>query len=334
MILKLLKFTRYSEWWEYKLVPLLAIAYATMQVAHLTWEAVDHKLIFALLAIIIGAIYVSVINDITDIEEDFIAGKVNRMAAIAPVYRMIIVAASLALGIFCGFFIYPNLLGLFFYSMAWVAFSLYSLPPIRLKKRGIWGVLCDAMGAHFFPTLFIVSSLAPLTNSAFPLWWYFGVGIWSFTYGLRGILWHQFFDRNNDLKSGTATFASKNNPDDFIRQELIIFIIEVTAFSTVFLGALNLWTAASLGIYIVLVLIRTFFFKYRIALIITPNGEPHQILMNDFYLVFFPLSLLLTSALAQPRGWIFLCCHLLLFPRKTLLVVQDMMFFLKAKLRE
>lgn len=333
MISNLLNFTRHSEWWEYKLVPLLAISYATMQVSQLEWEAVNQKLLFSLLAIVIGAIYVSVINDITDINEDRIAGKVNRMASIAPIYRMTIVAVCLALGIFCGCLIYPDILGLFFYIMAWIAFSIYSIPPVRLKKRGIWGVLCDAMGAHLFPTLFIVSTLAPLTNSTTSLWWYFVVGIWSFAYGLRGILWHQFFDRDNDLKSGTNTLASKQNPRDFVPQEASIFIIEVTAYSAIFIATLNIWTAAALVIYIVLVLIRTVSFKYRISLIITPTGVPHQILMNDLYLVFFPLSLLLTLAIAHPNGWIYLCGHLLLFPRKTILVVYDIMFFLKAKLK-
>lgn len=332
--MKLLKFTRYSEWWEYKMVPLLAIAYASINVVGLKIEEAYQELIFSLLAIIVGAVYVSVINDITDIKEDQVAGKANRMAPLASVYRIVIISFCVLSGIVCGFLIYPNLLGVFFYAMAWISFSLYSLPPIRLKKRGVWGILCDAMGAHLFPTLFIVSNLAALSKSPLIPWWYLAVGIWSITYGLRGILWHQFFDRNNDLKSGTETFASKKNPENFQEQELCIFIIEVAFFTAIFIRTLSIWTAAALAIYIILVFIRTFVFKYRLSLIITPAEAPHQILMNDFYLVFFPLSLLLSSATAEPKGWIFVCCHLLLFPRKTIIVYNDLTLFLKRIVRQ
>lgn len=332
--MKLLEFTRYSEWWEYKMVPLLAITYAFIHVAQLQFAAIYYDLIFSLSAIVVGAVYVSVINDMTDINEDLIAGKRNRMASVPVFYRKVIVSCCLIAGAIFGFMIYPNMLSLFFYLMAWIAFSLYSISPFRLKKRGVWGVVCDAMGAHLFPTLFVVTYLSGLHNSTLSSWWYFEVGVWSFAYGLRGILWHQFFDRNNDLKSGTTTFATKRNPEHFYKQELIIFTIEVAAFAAIFIKTINIWTASALGTYIILVFIRTFAFKYQNTLIITPIGCPHQILLNDFYLVFFPLSLLLTSTTSDPKGWIFLCCHLVLFPSKTILVFNDFTFFLRTLSRK
>lgn len=332
--MKLLRFTRYSEWWEYKIVPLLAISYASMHVVQLQMRAIYWELIFSLFAVIVGAVYVSVINDITDIKEDQVAGKVNRMALIAPVFRFLIVICCLLFGIFCGYLIYPNILSLCFYALAWIAFSCYSIPPIRLKKRGFWGLLCDATGAHLFPTLFIISYLTSFSDSSLHLWWYVGVGVWSLAYGLRGILWHQFSDRDNDLKSGTKTYASKKDPENFRLQELFIFLIELASFTAILMSTLSLWTMAALGLYILLLFIRTFAFKYRLSLIITPAEAPHQILMNDFYLVFFPLSLLFASAITEPQGWIFLICHLLLFPRKTILALNDVRFFLKNLVRK
>jgi 1,4-dihydroxy-2-naphthoate octaprenyltransferase len=331
--MKLFNFTRHSEWWEYKLVPLLAISYSTMQVAHYPLDRIIFKLIFSLIAIIIGAVYVSVINDITDIEEDLIAGKTNRLSSVKPLNRIITVVVCISAGVSCGFFIYPDRWSLFFYFMAWVVFSLYSIPPIRLKKRGIWGVLCDAMGAHLFPTLFLVSALTQYSDSAVSATWYAAVGVWSLAYGLRGILWHQFYDRSNDLKSGTSTFASRINPQAFRLQELMIFTVEIAAFLVIFIATINIWTILSLLLYITLVLIRTLAFHHKITLIITPLGLPHQILMNDFYLVFFPLALLFTSAISGDNGWLILCCHLLLFPRKTMLVIHDGMTFLRSKLK-
>lgn len=332
--MKLLEFTRYSEWWEYKMVPLLAISYAFIHVTQLQFEAIYYDLSFSLLAIVVGAVYVSVINDMTDIKEDLAAGKRNRMASVPVLFRIAIVSCCLIAGVACGFMIYPNMSSLFFYLMAWIAFSLYSISPFRLKKRGIWGLLCDAMGAHLFPTLFIVTHLSALHNVTLSSWWYFAVAVWSFAYGLRGILWHQFFDRDNDLKSGTSTFATKRDPDRFNKEELIIFTIEVVAFTVIFIKTLNIWTASALAIYILLALIRTYAFKYQTSLIITPLNSPHQLLLNDFYLVFFPLSLLLASAIKEPGVWVFLCCHLLLFPGKTLLVLLDIKIFVYFSLRK
>jgi hypothetical protein len=329
--MKVFKFTRHSEWWEYKLVPLLAISYSTMQVAHYPLDRIIFKLIFSLIAIIIGAVYVSVINDLTDIEEDLIAGKTNRLSSLKMLNRIIIVVACIAAGVACGFFIYPDRWSLFFYFMAWVVFSLYSIPPIRLKKRGVWGLLCDAMGAHLFPTLFLVATLTQYSDSTVSAFWYAAVGVWSLAYGLRGILWHQFYDRSNDIKSGTSTFASRISPQAFRLPELIIFTVEIAAFLVIFVDTLNIWTLISLLLYITLVLIRTLSFHYKISLIIIPFGYPYQILMNDFYLVFFPLALLFTSAISGENEWIILCCHLLLFPRKTMLVIKDLMLFLRTK---
>ncbi len=316
------------------MVPLLAISYATMQVAQVPLEKIIFKLIFSLVAVVIGAIYVSVINDLTDIEEDKVADKTNRLSSVAPINRVLIVICCLSAGVACGFFIYPDHLSLFYYLMAWVVFTLYSVPPFRLKKRGVWGLLCDAMGAHLFPTLFIVSFLTESSQSTVSIWWYCAVGVWSLAYGLRGILWHQFYDRRNDLKSGTTTFASSRDPERFKPQESIIFMVEMLALLYVFIGTINIWTVSSLFLYIVLVLIRTLSFHHKVCLIITPAGIPHQILMNDFYLVFFPLSILFTAATSERYGWIVLCCHLLFFPRKTTLVIYDVVAFLKNTVRK
>jgi len=323
------KFTRATEWWEYKLVPLLSIGYATILLRHEPMNQVILKLLWLLAAVVVGAVYVSVINDLTDINEDAAAGKPNRMAKIAPVWRITIVSSCLLMGLAFGWMIWPDYLSLFCYSMAWIVFSLYSIPPVRLKKRGIWGVLCDAMGAHLFPTLFIVSSLSGPTPSGINTTWFIAAGLWSFIYGLRGILWHQFHDRTNDILSGTTTFASKIKPENFKTAEILIFGLEAVAFSVLLLLSWNNWILLSLVLYFLVVWIRKTVLHYQLCLVITPVSRPHQLLMNDYYLVFFPLALLLTATCNTPYGWIILCCHFVLFPGKTILVLKDVYIFLQ-----
>ncbi|MGY0037933.1 hypothetical protein [Pedobacter sp. NJ-S-72] len=184
--MKLLKFTRSSEWWEYKMVPLLSVGYATLLLTNYPIVQAVFKLLFLLSAVIIGAVYVSVINDLSDIREDAIAGKNNRMAKISLPWQITIVSICLIAGVINSYLIYPDRLSLLFYIMAWIVFSLYSLPPFRLKKRGIWGLLCDAMGAHLFPALFITSSLLEFSHEDKNIIWYMAIGIWALFYGLRG----------------------------------------------------------------------------------------------------------------------------------------------------
>lgn len=329
--MKFLKFTRYTEWWEYKLVPLLSVGYATLLLHQYPLDQAVPQLIFLLLAIITGAVYVSVINDLTDIREDALAGKTNRMANLSPLWRGIIVGICLTAGIIFGYFIWPDRLSLLFYTMAWIVFSLYSLPPVRLKKRGIWGVLCDAMGAHLFPALLIASNLTFYMHIETNLAWYLSIGAWSLCYGLRGILWHQFYDRENDISSGTTTFASGIKPENFRISERFIFILEIAAFTLLLSYLINIWIIVSVCIYIIVVYIRKRSFNYKICLIISPSSSPYQLIMNDYYLVFFPLSLLFTAALNYKYGWVILCFHILLFPKRTMLVVKDLFLFSKKR---
>ncbi|HWW42405.1 hypothetical protein, partial [Pedobacter sp.] len=74
------KIIRSADWWEYKLPPLLAIGYATALKTPEPFLSLMPHLLFILFSIIIGAIYVSIINDITDIEIDQASGKKNKMA--------------------------------------------------------------------------------------------------------------------------------------------------------------------------------------------------------------------------------------------------------------
>lgn len=329
--MNLLKFTRYAEWWEYKLVPLVSIAYATFLFTDIPLDKGVMRLLVLLPAIITGAVYVSVINDLTDIKEDAKAGKQNRIAHIKPLFRVFILFCCVTVGIYFGYLIYPDLPGLFFYSMAWVVFSLYSIPPFRLKKRGILGVFCDAAGAHLFPGLLITTNLIYFNSKPIHIWWYVGIGLWAFLYGLRGILWHQFYDRENDIRSGTTTFASNINPANFRTGELIIFTLELISLSLILYYILNIWIVLALVFYAILVLIRKFIFKYRTALIIAPHNQPYQLLMNDFYLVFFPLSLLCTLISVNNFGWLVLLIHLILFPGKIVTVLKDIrLFFIRT----
>ena len=325
--MNLLKLTRHSEWFEPKIIPLLGVGYLTIYLNNYSISSAIPRLIFLIFSIAIGAIYVSVINDLSDIKIDAAAGKHNSMRDMANWQIVLILAVCFSLGIFCGYFIYPDTLSLFFFIMAWVIFSLYSLYPFRLKNRGIWGVFCDAMGAHLFPTLLIVCNLPYVTGHHPDLVWTIITAVWAFSYGLRGILWHQFRDRDNDILTHINTFASKVNPNNFKLPETLIFAVEIMSFAFMLHTIINVWLLIAVVLYILLIWTRRIGFNIATIIILTPKNQDFRILMHDFYLVFFPLLMLLNIAIAQQYGWILLICHVFLFPRPVYRVAKHFTLF-------
>ena len=318
-----LKFTRYVEWWEYKLPPLLAVAYGTVIYYGHPIQEVIKPLVFLLLAIIVGAAYVSVLNDITDVKEDLKAGKSNSMASLPVGSRYAIIVFILFIGICFGFFIYPDWIGVLYYTLAYVVFSLYSIRPFRFKERGLLGIACDAMGAHLFPALLLTSNLIHIMKVEGTMEWYLAIGCWSLLYGVRGILWHQFHDRENDLKSGTNTFATEINPRTFQSVEVVLFIIELLAFLSFISFIVDGFILAAALLYLSLSILRLRIFKRTFRMIVTYPYEKYQLLLNDFYIVFLPITLLLIIGREQPIAWLILCFHLTLFPMNTITAIQD-----------
>lgn len=315
---------RSVEWWEYKLPPLLAIGYATaLKTEGMFMQAIP-QLLFLLLALIVGAVYVSIINDMTDIEADLASGKSNRMVGIRPKIRWIFPTLCAIAGLACCYFLYPDRLSIFLYLIPWISFSLYSFRPVRLKNRGIFGVLADASGSHIFTSLLMISSISYVTGQSIDWIWFWSTGIWALCYGSRGILWHQFYDRKNDLQAGLNTYAVNQEPGHFRNKEIAIFCLELVAMASM-LYCLQLWLPVLfLFLYLVLALIRSKKLGYTAIFVIAPENRPFHILMADFYQIFFPLSLLITAACFQPYAWLILLIHLGLFPLKTITAIKDL----------
>ena len=306
---------RASEWWGYKLAPLLAIGYATAMKSGKSLLEASPYLLYIMLAMALGAAYVSVINDITDMKEDLAIGKKNRMAGVAPSRRWLFPAAALVAGAAYIATFYPHVLIMALAVMPWIAFSCYSIPPVRLKKRGIPGVLADASGAHIFTSLFIVASMSYYTGEPIDWIWFGAVGVWALCYGLRGILWHMFFDRDNDLASNTPTYATKVDPAGFRGRERMILVFEMVALGMMLWRIGRPLPVVFLIFYLLFVAASWRKLGFRIVVILMPPGQPYPylIFLADFYQVFLPLSLLLRASLAFRYDWIVLLVHVVLF---------------------
>ncbi|GAB3930909.1 UbiA family prenyltransferase [Mucilaginibacter myungsuensis] len=328
--MRALKFTRHNEWYEPKLIPLLGVGYLVIYLNGYPLEVTAFRLLFLIFSIMVGAIFVSVINDVCDIEQDVAAGKSNRMEKLSRGQIAMLLIGIIGLGFCCGYYLYPDKLSMLFYAMSWIIFTLYSVPPFRFKERGILGVFCDASGAHLFPTLLIISNLTFIAGDRLDLQWTAVAAGWAFFYGLRGILWHQFYDRDNDIVAKFSTFATGIEPANFKLAERGIFLIELLCFSYLVHTIINVWFIIAIVLYLLLMIIKKRVKGIDPVIIITQKDRPFSILMHDFYLVFFPLTLLWSISLSTTYGWILLAIHVVIFPRPVYRVAKGLVAWVKV----
>ena len=302
---QLLAGSRASEWWAYKFAPLLATAYATAAWAGAPLAPLVPRLLGLLLAFTVGATYVSLLNDWTDRADDAAAGKANRLAQLPGYLVGLALAACLAGGLAGGWYFWRGVgpAAALLYLGAWVAYSLYSLPPLRLKVRGAWGLLADAAGAHVFPQLLTALLVSHWVGATQPMWWLVATGAWALGCGLRNILWHQLGDAAADTQAGVSTFVVRRGLAAGRRLALGALLLEGVGLGLLlYLGRQPLAYLA-LGLYGSLVVLRARVWQQSVV-IAQPRPGQHLVL-NEYYEVYYPLALLLAQALRYPAdGWV------------------------------
>jgi len=281
----------------------------------------------ALLALIACASYVSVLNDLTDAEDDQTSGKLRRWPGESRIYPALLLAACVSAG--SGFLIvwHGDKLLFYAYLLCWLAFTLYSAPPFRLKVRGIWGVLADASGAHLFPMLFAVVLVYHWNRSEATTEWIILIALWSFAAGVRGILRHQLEDAVHDRKIGLRTFACLHGTKAAERLGLLALLLESAAFAAMLWLTHNALASLFLIFYGLFALIRRRFLG--ISLTVLKPGPAYRMTMAEYYIVLYPVAYLLTASWQQPSALLLLLFHGVLFPRQCLSLVHDVVAMLR-----
>ena len=314
---------RAGEWWEYKLVPVLGVFYATGLLLHVPLWTLWPAALALFAALVPGAIYVSVINDLTDRADDATAGKRNRMAGRSPAAAAAWVAVPVLAGVGVAWWWRGNLPLLLSYLAAWTAFSLYSLPPARLKGRGLAGVLADAGGAHLFPSLIAVLLVFAQAGTAPDSAWLVVVGLWSGAYGLRGILWHQLTDRDADGAARVRTFAQRHSPERIASlARWLVFPVEAVALAALLVMLAHPLPVLALLGYTVATYLRVRWWAMT-AVLVRPRPR-YLLVLHDYYDVLLPLALLVASAIAHPGDAAVIAAHLLLFRGRAGEVARDL----------
>jgi hypothetical protein len=274
---------------------------------------------------------VSVINDITDLADDLRAGKANRLAGRPSWLRVLLLAAPIAMGVVFTLLWRDDPLLVAAYLCAWAAFSLYSLPPFRLKSRGVLGVVADASGAHLFPTLVGTLLVFRATGQGIDYIWVGAVAAWAFACGLRGILWHQLADLENDRRAAVQTFVLRHSPQVAVRLAgVLVLPLELLALAVLFWRMQSVLPVVFLALYTIFVALKGRF--WGIALVIVEPRGRYSILGQEYYTLFFPVAILAASALRHPADWGALTIHLLFFSAPAIFVAGECRQLLRGAL--
>ena len=147
-------------------------------------------------------------NDLFDITSDIKAGKKNSLAGKSVTIIFLLFTIALAL-IFTPWFFLPSTR----FSFSVIALQLflflaYSIPPLRLKEKGLAGLITDALYAHAIPSILAAYTYSLATHSALD-----GIALlllfsWQFTSGIRNIAMHQKEDALSDKKSGSKNYIA------------------------------------------------------------------------------------------------------------------------------
>jgi 4-hydroxybenzoate polyprenyltransferase len=152
--------------------------------------------------------YGYLINDLADVELDRRHGKSNVFLSMSKRKAVFIVLAFLVIG---SLFALPflNRTGFVPLWLLWIlAATFYSMPPLRLKERGLIGLTATIAAQQTLPTALIFAAFGELVS-----WAALVFALYSTARGVSSDVGHQMRDWSQDTSTGTGTFAVRHGYD-------------------------------------------------------------------------------------------------------------------------
>jgi len=149
--------------------------------------------------------YGYLVNDLADVELDRRHGKSNAFRGVGRGKAALLVLAVLAIG---SLFALPFLARPWF-ALLWLfwilAATLYSMPPLRLKERGLIGLATTISAQQTLPTAILFAAFGQPVSWGALVFVLFATGR-----GISSDVGHQRRDWSHDASTGTGTFAVRH----------------------------------------------------------------------------------------------------------------------------
>ncbi|MCR4407752.1 MAG: UbiA family prenyltransferase [Anaerolineae bacterium] len=202
---KILRFLSWRDWGiiRYNSVFQNAVAFFYLALAYRDFSLsyIWRVLLFGLFSTL-GTGYGYLINDFADRELDRLHGKRNAFhgvsTSVAVAVLVLVLLASVVVG-------WPFLRQPWFAAIwgVWVCVAtFYSMPPLRLKERGGWGLAATVIAQQTLPAALVFAAFGRLST-----WGALAFVVYATVRGLSSDAGHQWRDWARDSSTGTRTFA-------------------------------------------------------------------------------------------------------------------------------
>lgn len=311
---------RTDDWWSHIIPPVLLFYFLGVSQTF-NYKIEFTELLYFFILLILVASLGFFIGEWSDIHDDQISGKSNKLKSISTKFRILILTIIISLIILCCFLLHlsKNQLGLV--GIQILAFIFYSVPPFRLKKNPIASIVLDSL---YSGTLMYILAYSFITD--FRLTVFILIGITGILKGLRGYLLHTIHDAGNDLKAGIKSLANSISNNNILSGLQVIFLLEVIT-----LGVLIfLFQEHNLPIFIIyifsLLLYVGYVFKNKLSRIKLLGAY------NMVYEVFLPFFTLCYISTFNPAGIVLIILFSLIFRSWVLWIKRGLWVLLLALL--
>ena len=199
---------RADDWWRSKASLLMGFVYLFT-----LWFDIPIRrfipLSFLSLIVIIGfASFGYLINDFFDKEKDRQSGKKNFLHGKSMVSQFGLLALTLIFIVFPWLYLPADTYSYVGIGLQLTLLLIYSVPPVRLKEKGVIGLIVDALYAHAVPVLLAAYTFLLASGHKFPWIGLLFLFLWQFMNGMRNIFLHQFEDIDADSHSQTKNYVA------------------------------------------------------------------------------------------------------------------------------
>lgn len=200
-----LRFLAWRQWGVLYLNPVFEntfVFFYVFLIEHTPFSEVYGQLGLFIALILAMSSYGFLLNDAVDCERDLGHGDDNVFAGLSPARSTAVVLLALA----CNIPLLVHFADLPYFTVTWILWfavtTVYSLPVLYVKGRGLTGLIAVTLAMRTLPTLLILEAFDPTPDLA----WILMVAYVSVR-GFTGDLAHQLHDFDEDRVDHISTFA-------------------------------------------------------------------------------------------------------------------------------